>query len=464
MSESENKPQEHEHDPSPPETPESATPESKTPVSVTPGSAIPPEAPPGSKTEELDPAGKALSDALRISFGILKIVMIAVLGLFVWSGVYKVEANEQALELRFGKVKGVGREAIVKTGLHWKWPAPIEEIIKVPAETFEHNLRVNQFWHNKDELDTVYPSVPLRIGVDGYCVTASTSVAETLPMEAAAEAEIPISSQERAVTDYNLVHTDWRLRYKVVEPIKFVERLWDGLEGTPNRRDGWFGVEYFLKSIVSDAVVVTSAGWDIERILWYDTTGYREAVLEQVVARLEQLDVGLEVAGLDLLDKAPPLQVKEVFDSVIGVRSESAEFVNRALGDASVTLSKAQAEADNILAQARAYQKTVVASAQADTNYFQDVWTGIEQTVNREVPEETADYEQKRREKFQELLDITVDQLYQEMLREVMGKAKEVFLASTSEEIEEEMRIYMSRDTNIKRPAEAAPDKQQEIR
>ena len=133
MRESENKPEKPLKDPASSETP-------------VPELSASPAAEPDQET--LDPAGKALADALRISFGVLKIVMVAVLGLFIWSGVYKVEANEEALELRFGKVKGVGKEAIVKTGLHWKWPAPIEEVIKVPA-AFERRLNINYFWHNK---------------------------------------------------------------------------------------------------------------------------------------------------------------------------------------------------------------------------------------------------------------------------------------------------------------------------
>jgi len=431
MSESENKPEEGQKVP--------ARPAASAPMS--------PVAPP--TEEELDPAGKALADALRISFGVLKIVMLAVLGLFIWSGVYKVEANEEAIELRFGRVKGVGEEAIVETGLHWKWPAPVEEVIKVPAK-LERMLNINSFWHNKEKDDLQMLST-FRIGVDGYNVTASTSAAGALPAPAVPGGEALPPAAGQAVTDYNLMHTNWRLRYTIGDPIKFVERLWDGTAGTPGRRDGWAGVDDFLQSIVSDAVVVTSANWDIERILWYDIPGYKHAVLTRVKERIKQLDVGVEIKDLELLDKAPPRQVNDAFELVTQARLAKSELENQARGEANVTISRAQAEANNIKDKARAYRKMVVASAQADSDYFSKVLSGIEETVIREVPEGTADYELKRQAKYNELMEIYVDQLYQEMLRAVIDKAELVYVADPAEE----MRIYVNRDTKLKPPGQA---------
>ena len=157
----------------------------------------------------------------------------------------------------------------------------------------------------------------------------------------------------------------------------------------------------------------------------------------------------MEIKDLELLDKAPPRQVKEAFENVIGAQAGKDELINHAEGEYNVTISRAQAEADNILAQARAYQKTVVAAAQSDTDYFEKVLSGIEQAVDSQVPEGTADYEKKYRQKYAELMEIYIDQFYQEMLREVIEKAEEVFVAFPTEE----MRIYINRDTKIKPPA-----------
>ena len=49
-----------------------------------------------------DVASKSLSDALQISFTILKIIMAVLVILFIASGVFRVQYDEQALVLHFG--------------------------------------------------------------------------------------------------------------------------------------------------------------------------------------------------------------------------------------------------------------------------------------------------------------------------------------------------------------------------
>src|SRR5687768_7765630 len=63
-------------------------------------------------TSELDPANRSLAEALRLSFAILFIIMIALVVLFLFSGVYKVNENEVAVVLRFGELK----QGVVKPG------------------------------------------------------------------------------------------------------------------------------------------------------------------------------------------------------------------------------------------------------------------------------------------------------------------------------------------------------------
>jgi len=155
--------------------------------------------------EPLDPAGQALADALQISFKLLKLVMIVILGIFVVSGFFKVEQDEQVLVLRFGKVRDDGGQAIKTEGLHWKWPSPIDEVVRIPSSKALQLLSVDEaFWYFQSErekmgLQQSRPSPSLQFVRDGYCLTASKSVA-TLSLDP--------SSQDEAsqMTDYNLIH------------------------------------------------------------------------------------------------------------------------------------------------------------------------------------------------------------------------------------------------------------------
>ena len=81
----------------------------------------------------LDTAGKSLSDALHLSFTILKVIMVVLVILFLTSGIFRVQEDENALVLQFGKIRGnVSENRVPKPGLHWAWPEPISEIITIP--------------------------------------------------------------------------------------------------------------------------------------------------------------------------------------------------------------------------------------------------------------------------------------------------------------------------------------------
>ena len=79
-------------------------------------------------TRELDAAGKSLSDALRLSFFILKIIMIVLVIAFLISGFKTVDSGEKAMVLRFGAIRGVGEERVLGPGWHWVFPYPIDEL------------------------------------------------------------------------------------------------------------------------------------------------------------------------------------------------------------------------------------------------------------------------------------------------------------------------------------------------
>src|ERR1700682_5445632 len=85
---------------------------------------LPPETP-------VDSGSIALSEALRSSFTIVKIVMVVLVVVFLASGFFKVNPQEQAIILRFGKPVGEGSQALLGSGLHWSFPYPIDEYVKV---------------------------------------------------------------------------------------------------------------------------------------------------------------------------------------------------------------------------------------------------------------------------------------------------------------------------------------------
>ena len=401
----------------------------------------------GIEAEPLDPASKALAEGLRLMFIVLKIVMLCAIGLFVYSGVFEVGQNEQAVVLQFGRIEGVGPQAIKKAGLHWAWPYPIEEIIRIPTAAAEKKLDIDSLWYYQTEQEKAGVSkAPPRRNIqfvrDGYHLTASRSEAQKTSQT---------SGQKAPMADYNLMHSKWRVRYRVSDPIRLLERLWDGTEGTGKKRDGWYAVTILLRNVVDDAVIVTSANRDIDWILFKEPKQFRDEVKERAAKHIKSLGVGLDIVALDLIDKKPPRQVQADFDAAFGAETELNQRISQAHAMESQIINAAQAHAEKRLADAQAYRKKVAQAAKGDAKYLEEVLDSINEAAQQAVPQSAKNYQEKFQAVHDDLLAQTVDQLYQETLRQVMADADEIFVISATEDGQVEWRPYFSRDATLGR-------------
>jgi modulator of FtsH protease HflK len=386
--------------------------------------------------EGFDPANQALAEALRISFIILKLVIVCVIAGFIYSGMFKVKQNERAVVLRFGKVEGTGSKAILNPGWHWAWPYPIEEVIKVPAAGVERQLNIDSFWYYRTEVEKATNQVgqggnTLQFVRDGYSLTASRSVTDMG------------GETEAGSIDYNLAHSRWALLYNVVDPVSFLEKAWDG------REYGWGNVETLLGNALADAVIVCSGNRDINWMIWERPQQFEDEVQEELLGRISKLDMGIAVK-VNLAEITTPRQVKEAFDMANSAELEAGKLKKDAGAKAEEIMNNARAEADNLKANAEVYRSSVVNSAKADAKYLDEVLAKINLAVDERVARGQVNYEAERKKVFDELLAVTVDQLYQETLREVISQADEVIVPSVSDDAETEWRIYLSRDATLK--------------
>src|SRR6202012_1580607 len=75
----------------------------------------------------VDSGSQALTEALRSSFAIVRLVMFVLVVVFLCSGFFKVEPNERAMILRFGKPMGEGAKVLLGPGVQWACSYPIDE-------------------------------------------------------------------------------------------------------------------------------------------------------------------------------------------------------------------------------------------------------------------------------------------------------------------------------------------------
>jgi modulator of FtsH protease HflK len=168
--------------------------------------------------ERLGTAEKSLSEALGLSFVILKVIMIALVVAFLVSGFKTVGSNEQALRLVFGEIQGSGEERILDSDWHWVFPYPIGEIVRIPVKK-QIKLVVNSFWYWEDRNDVLGKGpkprrmVPKQLNPlrEGYCLTRS----QMRPTEAVATAGALATGGDADGSDYNIVHSKWEINYQI---------------------------------------------------------------------------------------------------------------------------------------------------------------------------------------------------------------------------------------------------------
>ncbi len=387
--------------------------------------------------EPLDPGSQALSDALKFSFMLLKLIMILVLAGFIYSGFYTIEANEVGIELLFGRVKEGG---LLRTGWHWKWPSPIEEIVRIPVDV-DHKIMVDRvdgidkpamWYYVTDEQrlkDNYYPPQNIQFIKDGYSLTASASALKG------------DKSETDQMVDYNLCHTNWTITWNVIEggELKVFEKVWDG---TPD----WKKLTTILRTVLADSVITVSAHYDIEDIIWGSSEKFKLEVQDYMKERLSRFDYGIEVE-LQLVGKETPQQVKTAFDAANSAEQQAEKLKNEAKGKSEEIMNQATADAANILAQARAYADTVVQSARADADYLTEVLAKIDKAAKEAAQSGKGEYKKV----YNDLMAITVDQLYQETVRVVMANVDQAYAPTTSGDKPDQWRIFINRDPSIKK-------------
>jgi len=346
--------------------------------------------------DKLDLGFQYLSNALRLSFIALKLIMIALVILFLASGFRTVGPDEEALVLRLGKIRGVGEERILGPGAHWVFPYPIDEIVKIPVEK-KVNLAINSFWYYQTGQEIVSgtkrqvpPTQPLNPVRDGYCITRSEK-------QSAEIAGVDGS-------DYNIVHSKWQLTYQIVDSESFFRNVYVG--------DIKPGQDYFdvitrsinplLKAVFDDAVVTAMVHYSIDEALSSQDRipNHVKKLMQQKLA--EQMNSGIEVVSVQLTDITWPRQVDLAFQAFITASNDKEERISKARTYTENTLnaaagpvarelfaalhdetvreqekdllwSRAAGAAQATIARARAYATKVVEDAEADAEYLNKI-------------------------------------------------------------------------------------------
>ncbi len=290
--------------------------------------SVPPAPPPPPPPE--DAGSQALSEALRSSFVIVKIIMVVLVLLFLGSGFFKVEPQYKAIVLRLGKPVGVGEKALLGPGLHWAFPRPIDQVEFIP-----------------------FTSLQTADSSAGWYQSAEDRAKGVAPNPGGNKLN-PASSSYALTADSNIIHVVATARYRITDPIAFHFDFTNG--------------PVLITNDLNNALLFACSQMPIDDILTSNRAGFKERVHERVDNLIDSQHLGITIDQVDV-DASPPLFLAPKFNELDQAMVKRGNVRNQAQSYANTTVAAAQGEAATRVYAADAIRKRTVdmVAAQADT-------------------------------------------------------------------------------------------------
>lgn len=279
-----------------------------------------------------DASSQALNEALGSSLLLIRVLAIVLAGAFLFSCVFTVNPNEVAVVLRFGKPVGEGSEQTKRQGLHWAFPYPIDEIVKIQIGESK-SIRATAAWYAispEDEAAGLQPqaNAALTPGVDGHVLTA----------------------------DGNILHVRATLRYKIVNPVAYAFQF--------------SNVTNLLRDTLDNSIHWASVRYTADDIIYKERVAFRDSIRQRAIDLIERHQIGISLDTLDV-EVAAPIFLKAYFDQVTAAQLFRNSKITEAQGEYDRVTREAEGEAKRARDVGLGMSNQLVQAVSADAQFFQ---------------------------------------------------------------------------------------------
>jgi membrane protease subunit HflK len=284
----------------------------------------------------VDAGSQALTEALRSSFAIVRVVMFLLVFVFLGSGFFKVEPNERAIILRFGKPLGEGEKALLGPGLHWSFPYPIDEVVKISV-TGVQKVTSNVGWYAVTPEQELAGNLPfagpsLNPAVDGYTLTA----------------------------DANIIHVRSTLYYRIEDPVQYTF--------------GFVNASNIVQNALNNAIVYATAMFNVDDILTRNKLAFKEAVQRRAVELLDKENLGVVVDECDVQTTWPRAQiVADAFNAVLNAQIDRDRLLQEVSTYTNQILTAAVATSNSIVNLAESQRAQYVSDISSRATNFMNI-------------------------------------------------------------------------------------------
>src|SRR5882762_11687476 len=258
------------------------------------------------------------------------IVLVVLAAVVIWlvTGFFRVQPNQQAIQLVFGKPYGKP----VEPGLHYNLPGPIGNVVVVNVQ---------------DQRRVVIGS---RSGQDRTTTTPYT------------RSQRPTSSENLMLTgDENIVDIEFAVLWQIKDVFKYA---FDVRNPEDNVRAG---AEAAMREVIGKSNLQYAQTEGRSRIE-QDTKDLLQKILDDY-------GLGVRISQVQLLRIDPPQEVIAAFRDVQAARADKEKSINEANTYRNQMLPRAKGEAESIIQRGEAYKAEIIARASGDAQRFDQVYT-----------------------------------------------------------------------------------------
>jgi len=257
-----------------------------------------------------------------LTAGGIAIVVLALVAVWMLSGIYFVTAREQGVVLRFGKYV-----ARTPAGINYHLPWPIETV-QTPEVT-----TVNQI------------TIGYRVGT-----------------EASDESEADDAREESLMLtgDENIVDVNFTVGWVIKDAAEFLFNV----DNPPQT----------IKAVAESAMREVVGQTQIEPILTEDRAPIENQVRELMQKTLDTYRAGVAITQVKMQKADTPGEVIDAYRDVQAARADQERMRNEAEAYANKIIPEARGKAAKVVQDAEAYRQQVIAEAEGEAKRFLSVY------------------------------------------------------------------------------------------
>jgi membrane protease subunit HflK len=261
--------------------------------------------------------------------------------LWMLSGIYIVEPDQEGVVLRFGEYN-----RSVPPGPHYHIPFPVESVY-TPQVTQTRRVEV------------------------GFRSTTKSNTFQQGQVR-------PMHEESATLTgDENIVNVQFSVQYKIRDAKEYLFRVTNQEAVVRN------AAEAAMREIIGTS--------QIDSVLTDGKLKIQGDATELLQRILDRYEVGVHVIAVQLQDVHPPQDVIEAFKDVASAREDKSRIINEAEAYRNELLPKARGQAAEMLNQAEAYKATRIRAAEGEAGRFLAVFAEYEKA--RDVTKKRLYYE-----------------------------------------------------------------------